>query len=707
MRCPTRGLRHGVSHAVSDMRCLHFCGRLPFTHATVCRLRRMRVSFFLTVILVAACGTERRADGEAGGPRPSILLVTLDTTRADSIGPAAKGVSTPAFNDVASRGRLYDFAYATAPETLPSHLSMMTGFYPAGHGIHENGRSVAPSTTLLAERLKSAGYRTSAFVSGFPLSRQFGIARGFDTYDDTMTSRGVERPAALTTDAAIAALANFGPEPQFLWVHYFDPHHPYEQPGETSGDVVGAYRAEIEAMDRELGRLVAAFRAKAGGKAAIVIAGDHGESLGEHGEMQHGNLLYDAAMRVPLVVEGGGLAGVEQRPVSVRRIFHTILDLTGISEEPLSLRKDVSEVVAGEAMKPFLSYGWQPQVMAVEGSTKAIRAGAIEIYDVIRDPEESSNLAATAKLSRELRKTLLEYPLPSPAKAAATKNLSEEDRKKLAALGYIAVETPAAIRADAPRPADMTDLFDDLDRASNLFVQENYRQAATIFRKILDADPGNATAMLRIAVSYSAIGMVKEADEAFDDALRANAESEDVRYYRALHDAKSGRVDRAEPVLQAILTEDPGRVGAIDALAALRERQNRIPEALSLRKRAATLRTPSSQELLRIAALAMTAGDSESAAEAFEKLRAAEGESFRNDLELGVVLLQMRRFEDARNSLDRALVRDPRNAMALFKRAQVAVLLREPDAAMRIARARAGADEVTRPLIERERLFRP
>jgi choline-sulfatase len=690
-RCRTLGVRHPGG------------GWARFAYTFVVRPGLLCFAF-VSLVFLGCRDTEPALIG-AERDRPSILLVTLDTTRADSIGPDAGGVSTPSFNAVAARGRRFTFAYATAPETLPSHLSMMSGLYAAGHGIHENGRSVLPTTSLLAERLQSAGYETSAFVSGFPLSRRFGLARGFDSYDDTMTRGGIERPARETTDAAVASLANGIGQPRFLWVHYFDPHHPYDQPGVRDGELATAYRAEIEAMDREMGRLIATFRAKAGAGAVIVIAGDHGESLGEHGEMQHGNLLYDPAMRVPLVIEGGGLRGVEQRPVSARRIFHTILDLAKVSEESLSFRREVSEVVAGEAMKPFLSYGWQPQVMAVAGGTKAIRAGSIEIYDLLRDPKESSNLTPAASLSRDMRRTLLEYPVPSSAKNAGATTLSDEDRKKLAALGYIAAEAPSSIRANAPRPADMTHLFEELDRASNLFVQENYGEAASVFRKILAADPGNATAMLRIAVSYSAIGRVEDADKAFDAALRANPDSEDIRYYRALHDARSGRVDRAEPVLQAALEDDPNRVAAIDALASLRERQRRLPEALALRKRAAALRVPSAPELSRIAALAMNLGDSETAADAFEKLRAAGRESFRNDLELGVVLLQLRRLEDARAALDRALARDPQNAMALFKRAQVAVLLREPDSTKRIARARAGADEWTRPLIERERLF--
>jgi len=173
-------------------------------------------------------GTEpsRTTTGALPGPRPSILLVTLDTTRADSIGPDATGIGTPSFNAVAARGRLFRQAYATVPETLPSHASMMTGLYPAGHGIHENARRLADATPVLAEQLKGAGYRTAAVVASFVLAKRFGLARGFDAYDDRLPEGRQDRTAREVTDAGLAALEAESAAPLFLWVHYWDPHHP-------------------------------------------------------------------------------------------------------------------------------------------------------------------------------------------------------------------------------------------------------------------------------------------------------------------------------------------------------------------------------------------------------------------------------------------------------------------------------------------------
>src|SRR6185436_11174004 len=314
------------------------------------------------LLLLAAC----RKPEPPPQPPISILLVTLDTTRADAVTPDV----APAFNELAKGSRRFAYAYAAVPQTLPSHTSMMTGLYPGGHGLHENGRYLSPKQPLVAERLRGAGYRTAAFVSSFAVARRFGLARGFDWYDDEMPPSRNERSARDTTERALAYLAKPSPQPLFLWVHYYEPHFPYEPPEPYRARFAAKpYLGEVAAMDEQLGRLAAAFRQRFGANAAIIVVGDHGEGLGDHGEQQHGNLMYQSTMRVPLLVAGPGVKpGVVDPPVSTRRIFHTILDWARI-DAANSLRGDASEVVAAEAMKPFLDYGWQPQVMAVDGRT--------------------------------------------------------------------------------------------------------------------------------------------------------------------------------------------------------------------------------------------------------------------------------------------------------------------------------------------------
>jgi len=643
------------------------------------------------LLILAACHKS-----PAPHVRPSILFVTLDTTRADAIGAA-----TPSFNALIPRGRRFTQAYCAVPQTLPSHISMLTGLYPAGHGVRENGRHLAGNQPLIAEKLHAAGYRTAAFVSAFALARRFGVARGFDAYDDDMPAGLAERTARETTDRVLAFLDKTAPQPLFLWVHYWDPHYPYTPPEPyRTRYAQNLYLGEVAFMDEQLGRLVQAFEKRVPGPHAIILVGDHGEGLGEHGEAQHGNLLYQATMHVPLLIIGPGVtSGSTDMPVSTRRIFQTILDWAGLGTVNSLLRGD-REIVAGEAMKPFLDYGWQPQVMAVEGTQKAILAGPLEVYDVVRDPGETHNLASQASLPRDVRATLRDYPVPSLQQAAAAAPADEEERRKLASLGYVASDVKPVVRKDAPRPADMAPLFPILDEAASLFVREQYRQAIPLLDQILAKDPHNLDAALRLATAHSSLGHDAQAIAAFEKAQAIAPDSPDVRTYLALHYARGRDWKKAGPMIEQILAQSPDRVPAIEALAMIREREGRLNDALALLQKLYTLRTPSSAELAHLGALAMQAGNTPVAIDAFERAHQD------HDLELGVLYLDAGRFAEARDALDRVPATDPGYAMALFKRAQVSVLLHEPDAAARIAAAREHANAVTGPLIERERLFR-
>jgi choline-sulfatase len=662
--------------------------------------------FVLVLLLSVSCSDRQGQQPPAPAARPSVLLVTLDTTRADAIGPGAKGIVTPAFNALAARGRYFRQAYATVPETLPSHLSMLTGLYPAGHGVHENARFLGADQALLAESLGRAGYRTAAFVSSFVLSRRFGLSRGFEHYDDELPGAASERDAASTTDRALAYLARQDSStPLFLWVHYFDPHAPYEPPSRFRAGYATPYLGEVAAVDEQLGRLTQAFEARRP-EAAMIVAGDHGEGLGDHGESQHGHLLYQSTMHVPLVIVGSGVtATMVDDPVSTRRVFHTALDWAGQGSS-MSLRGAGSEVVLGEAMKPFLEYGWRPQTMAVSGGMKAIQAGTIEAYDLASDPGETKNLGSGANLPAGVRESLDDYPIPSMAAAKTPAGLDEDARRRLASLGYISATAPPVVRPDAPRPADMTRLIAVIEKASALFVQEKYAAAIPLFEQILADDANNLDATLRLAVSHSLLGHEPPAMDAFRRAARLAPDSIDVRTYLGLHYARTNRIEQAAPLLEPVVAASPQRVAAVEGLALVRERQGRIAEAVALYQQVSALRPMTSAELVRLGELAMSAQQTATAIAAFEKARAMEGDRFRHDLELGVLYLSARDLDKARAALDRIPVSHPEYAMALFKRAQVSVLLNEPDSAARIEAARRGANATTRQLIDSERLFR-
>jgi tetratricopeptide (TPR) repeat protein len=307
---------------------------------------------------------------------------------------------------------------------------------------------------------------------------------------------------------------------------------------------------------------------------------------------------------------------------------------------------------------------------------------------------------------RALRSAIDDYPVPSPAAARAPVELSNEDRQKLASLGYVSAGAAPVVRKDAPRPVAMAGLFADLELASTLFVQGRYAQVVPLLERILATDAYNLDATLRLATARSALGRDAKAMEAFRRARELAPESDDVKMYLALHLARGREWAQAVPVLEEIVARSPERLVAVEGLAELRVRQGRLEDAVSLTQRAFELKTPAAAELVRLGEMAMAAGRTDAAIAAFERARAGQGAAFRHDLELGVLYLSARRFEDARAALDRVPASHPAYPMALFKRAQVSVLLREPDAAARVELARRRADATTRDLIARETLFR-
>jgi choline-sulfatase len=640
---------------------------------------------------------------------PSILLVTLDTTRADRLGVESEEAGTPNLEALAARGTYFSQAYSTVPMTLPAHASMFTGRYPAEHGVHENGRYLEPGEHLLAAALRARGYRTSAFISGYPLSSRFGIGYGFDLFDDEFGADRAERDARTTTDHALAHLDTSDAAPIFLWVHYFDPHEPYDPPEPfRSRYADDPYQGEIAFMDRELGRLVAGFEARVGDAGwRIVVLGDHGEGLGDHGEALHGKLLYQGVMRVPLIVAGSDNAAVARidEPVSIRRAFDTILGWADGEQAPGWLAGEREPVLA-EALKPYLQYGWQPQVMGVVGGLKVIRSGETEVYDVRVDPEESRNLAGEVDVPRELALAVREYPIGPTADAGESAELDEEAIRKLASLGYFDSGPVRGRRDDAPNPKDMTHVFRDLDIGSGLFVRGEYDEAARVFSRVLAADPGNLVVCLRLAVAYSQLGREGEAQAYFERAREISPESVDLRHYHAMHYLRFGKLDRAETLFESVLAEMPRRLPALQAMARIEIAKGALPEAVSYLDRVVAIAEDSVPELLQLGRLNMALQRTPAAIDAFERARRAQGGEFAQFLDLGVCYLAVGRYTEAAEVLDQVPAESADYPMALFKRAQVAVLMRDPDWRERLQLAKENSDETTRPLIESEPLFR-
>ena len=389
---------------------------VPFRSGLLASRLRVRCLAALCLLpLLAACGGG--AGSEVARPR-HLLLVTLDTVRADHLGAYGYAAAeTPNLDHLAQAGLRFDQAMSPVPLTLPSHASLLTGRLPLEHGVRHNGaRPLAAGTETLATRLTTCGFDTAAFVGAFVLDHRFGLNRGFGHYDDDIARDPgrdlrleAERPASEVVDRALAWLAReeaAPARPQFLWLHLYDAHAPYTPPApfaERHPDQ--PYDGEIAAVDAQLGRLLAAVRQRLGADVLVAVVADHGESLGDHGESTHGLLLYQPVLRVPLLLAGPGLpAGrTVATPVGLTDLAPTLAGLLGCAGEvPLGTGRDLSGYLrAGdeppgadlyaETQYPTL-FGWSPLTALRRGAFKYIAGPRPELYDLNQDRGEEHDL---------------------------------------------------------------------------------------------------------------------------------------------------------------------------------------------------------------------------------------------------------------------------------------------------------------------------
>ena len=375
--------------------------------------------------------------------------------------------------------------------------------------------------------------------------------------------------------------------------------------------------------------------ARLGSPAAIVVVGDHGEGLGDHGELQHGNLLYQSTMHVPLVVVGPGVAPatIADTPVSIAAgVSHRArLGRPRFGEQPARSRR----ITAGgrarrgdEAVSRLrLAAADHGRRWTAESDSSRARPRSTTSSPIRR---RRKNLGAGANLPAALRKALDDYPVPSPEAARAPENLTDEARRNLASLGYVSASAPPVVRKDAPRPAEMVRTL----RASREGVavcscRSNTREVIPLLEKILAADPHNLDAALRLATAHSSLGHEAQALAAFKTAAAIAPRSPDVRMYLALHYARGKDWQQAVPLLEQIVAETPERLPAVEALAVVRERQGRFDEAIALRQKVCRLTTPTAAELVRLGQLAMQRSRRRSPSTSFEKARAQEGPPLR------------------------------------------------------------------------------
>lgn len=421
--------------------------------------------------LLVACGTPP----EPPGPTDDVLLVTLDTTRADHIGAWAGAAATPVLDELADRGVRFERAIAPAPITLPSHTSILSGLAPSAHGVRDNGIfALGPEAHLVSEVFSEAGFRTGAFVASFVLDPRFGLDQGFDVYraprpSDASGARGPELSAAEVVDAALGWIDGLEPEARwFAWVHFFDPHFPYV--AHEGFEAASAYDGEIAYADTQLGRLLRGIAARRPDRRLLVaVTADHGEGLGDHGEESHGIFLYQSTLHVPLLLSGGPLVpAVVSGDVSLLDLAPTLLALAGLPPEALGVESpspwfDVEghgpfveeRPILIESLLPYYSFRWRGLRGVVWRGYKLVDAVKPELYDLDRDPAERANLAG----SEPQRRKALEAELAALEPAAdggpgAERAFDATETKLLEALGYTVGSTGGdPFDAGLPDPA--------------------------------------------------------------------------------------------------------------------------------------------------------------------------------------------------------------------------------------------------------------
>jgi choline-sulfatase len=599
------------------------------------------------LVLAAALGAcdGRREPGPENGRVDRIVLVSIDTLRADRVGCyGAEDAETPALDALAAEGVRFETAISPAPLTLPSHATLLTGLDPPQHGVRHNGLFRLPADVVpLAEHVRASGFATAAFVSAFVLDGRFGLDRGFDLYDDELgmlsaTAAAVSsRRGDRTVDAVMAWLAQ-APERFFLWVHLYDPHAPYAAPEPFASRFAGrAYDGEVAFADAQVGRLRAALAERWGGGTLWWVTSDHGENLGAHDEPTHSYAVYDATQRVPLIVAGPGLprGGVVTGVAALADVAPTLLELAGLPPLPgargaslaAALRtggESPRETAWVETLATQLDMGWSPLLGVRSAREKYVRAPEPELYDLADDPDELENLAAArpervAELDRRVEELAAGRPVVPSFRPDA------EERAQLEALGYLhgAAEVradPSLGRVGGPDPKREMKTQPHLDTLLALISERRGPEALAVYDRI--RTPGFSVRMIGANAALLA-GDFERAEREARAAL-AVAELPEPWVVIAKVQLQNGSPAEAKRSLDRALALDPEKSSTWLGLGFLAESDGRVDEALQLYERARSMPNVAPEALWRVAALKLEAGQREEARALLARVPQAE-----------------------------------------------------------------------------------
>ncbi|UCF80918.1 MAG: sulfatase-like hydrolase/transferase [Acidobacteriota bacterium] len=553
--------------------------------------------FLGAALLAAGCGRATY----------NVVLISVDTLRADYLGCYGRErAETPTADRLAREGVLFEHAITTTPITLPAHASLMTGKYPPSHGVRHNSIFVlADDEGTLAEAFARAGYETAAFVGAIPVASSFGLAQGFDVYNEDFATgyRGQisnQRPAAPVFEEAVKWLQENTGERFFMWIHLFDPHAPYTPPEfqvakwrrridsrEGYEAQHAFYDAEVAYVDQELGKFLEVFRSlDLRDDTLLVFTADHGEGLGQHGEPTHGVFLYEPTMHVPLLFWGGpvGEARSIVGTVSLIDVAPTIFEMAGVSPEAtmgegISLAAAVQggaslpeRVFYGEAMNAHYEHRWAASFGIWKNGWKWIRLPTPELYNIAEDPDESRNLAAEDTQKAKAMASELKNMEASFSRRDLDLTFPDPDvRAKLESLGYVGhrIVGGEAEAESGPDPKDVRDAIVLYQQAMGYMANSVYERAAETWKRVLALHDANYTGRLNLALCYVRLNRMEDARREANRILELGYVSADTYHLLGRIAAVDGDLPQAEEFYLQAIEDDPNHIPSIVDLGTL------------------------------------------------------------------------------------------------------------------------------------------
>jgi arylsulfatase A-like enzyme/Flp pilus assembly protein TadD len=498
-----------------------------------------KVAVVVAALVVVAAGLlawrRTRAARAIDGP---IVLISIDTLRADHLPLYGyRGVRTPAIDALAQTGTVFEHAYSHAPQTLPAHTSILTGELPFQTGVRDNiGFTLKDGQWTLPSALRANGWKTGGFVSAYVLRTATKINQGFDAYDDDLPSTSsevslgqVQRDGATTLEAAERWLAARTSDRVFLFVHFYEPHKPYAPPARFAE--YAPYDGEIAYADELVGRLLDRLRQdNLFDRSTIVLLADHGEGLGDHGEQEHGMFLYQETMRVPLIVKLPGQRSGRRvaAPVQHIDIAPTLLALAGLAKPADLHGRDLRPLLDGtgtvpetgvyaEAMLPRYHFGWSELYSLTDARYRYVRAPRDELYDLQNDPHEKASIAADRPQIRQAMRGAIDR-LIAGTSIAAPEAVSDADRDRLAALGYVGNTTASSLSVPGdslPDPKDKAEVLERYRQGTELAGKMRFADAVAAYRAALADDPEMTDVWTQLAQAYIRLGRPADAVDAF------------------------------------------------------------------------------------------------------------------------------------------------------------------------------------------------